>query len=103
MRVIGDKNQIPEDVFDFMISYLSFSQKLIRSEPGILFSISIVNSKQCFSHTKYCNGTEIMGFINIISMGKINQTFFNNFMKRLKTFVSHFAKLLKKAIPEIPQ
>ena len=32
MRVIGDKNQISEDVFDFMISYLLFPQKSIRSE-----------------------------------------------------------------------
>ena len=34
MRVIGDKNQISEDVhvFDFMISYLPFPQKSIRSE-----------------------------------------------------------------------
>ena len=31
MRVIGDKNQISEDVFDFMISYLPFPQKAIRS------------------------------------------------------------------------
>ena len=27
MQVIGDKNQISEDVFDFMISYLPFHQK----------------------------------------------------------------------------
>ena len=32
MRVIGDTNHISEDVFDFMISYLPFSQKSIRSE-----------------------------------------------------------------------
>ena len=41
MRVISDKNQISEDVFDFMISYLPFPQKSIRSELGKLFSISI--------------------------------------------------------------
>ena len=41
MRVIGDKNQISEDVFDFMISYLPFPQKSIRSELAKLFSISI--------------------------------------------------------------
>ena len=41
MRVIGDKNQISEDVFDFMISYLPFPQKSIRSELTKLFSISI--------------------------------------------------------------
>ena len=32
MQVISDKNQITEDVFDFMISYLPFTQKSIRSE-----------------------------------------------------------------------
>ena len=41
MRVIGEKNQISEDVFDFMISYLPFPQKSIRSELAKLFSISI--------------------------------------------------------------
>ena len=42
MRVIGDKNQIFEDVFDFMISYLPFPQKSIRSKLAKLFSINIV-------------------------------------------------------------
>ena len=42
MRVIGDKNQITGDVFDFMISYLPFPQKSIRSELAKLFSISII-------------------------------------------------------------
>ena len=32
MRVIGDKNQISEDVFDLTTSYLPFPQKSIRSE-----------------------------------------------------------------------
>ena len=32
MRVIRDKNQISEDVFEFMISYLPFPQKSIRFE-----------------------------------------------------------------------
>ena len=41
MPVIGDKNQISEDVFDFMISYLPFTQKSIPSELAKLFSISI--------------------------------------------------------------
>ena len=42
MRVIGDKNQISEDVFDFMISYLLFPQKSIRSKlTKLFFSISI--------------------------------------------------------------
>ena len=41
MQVTGDKNQIFEDVFDFMISYLPFPQKSIRSELAKLFSISI--------------------------------------------------------------
>ena len=36
--VIGDNNQIAEDVFDFMISYLPFPQKSIRSELTKLFS-----------------------------------------------------------------
>ena len=31
MRIIGDKNQISEDVFDFIISYLPFPQKSISS------------------------------------------------------------------------
>ena len=39
--VIGDKNQISEDVFDFMISYLPCPEKSIRSELAKLFSISI--------------------------------------------------------------
>ena len=43
MQVIGDKNQISEDVFDFMISYLPFPQKSIRSELANFFSISIAN------------------------------------------------------------
>ena len=43
MQVIADKNQISEDVFDFMISYLPFPQKSIRSELAKLFSISILN------------------------------------------------------------
>ena len=37
MRVIGDKNQISEDVFDFKISYLLFPQKSIRSELAYFF------------------------------------------------------------------
>ena len=41
MGVIGDKNQISEDVFDSMISYLPFPQKSIRSELAKLFSISL--------------------------------------------------------------
>ena len=41
MRVIGGKNQISEDVFDIMISYLPFPQKSIRSELAKLFPISI--------------------------------------------------------------
>ena len=38
MRIIGDKNQISEDVFDFMISHLPFLQKSICSELAKLFS-----------------------------------------------------------------
>ena len=38
MQVIGDKEQISEDVSDFMISYLPFLQKSIRSELAKLFS-----------------------------------------------------------------
>ena len=41
MRVIGDMNQISEDVFDFMISHLPFPQKSVRSELAKLSSISI--------------------------------------------------------------
>ena len=39
MRVIGDNNQLSEDVFDFMISYLPFPQKSICSELAKLFCI----------------------------------------------------------------
>ena len=42
MRVVGDKNQISEDVFEFMISYLTFPQKSIRSALAKLLSISIL-------------------------------------------------------------
>ena len=55
MRVIGDKNQISEDEFDFMISYLSFPQKSIRSELAKLFSLQYIhvyrryNSHSCVS------------------------------------------------------
>ena len=48
MLVIGDKNQISEDVFDFMISYLPFSQKSICSELAKLFSISICSENNDF-------------------------------------------------------
>ena len=44
MQVVGDKNQISEDVFDVLISYLPFPQKSIRSELAKLFSISIYTS-----------------------------------------------------------
>ena len=64
MQVIGDKNPISEDVFDFMISYLPFPQKSIRSEFAKLFSISIVQchfqhyfsyvSRHMLSETKFC-------------------------------------------------
>ena len=37
MRVIGDKNQISEDEFDFMISYVPFPQKSVHSELAQLF------------------------------------------------------------------
>ena len=43
MRVIGDKNQISEDVFDFMISFLPFPQKSIHSELAKLFSTTYIN------------------------------------------------------------
>ena len=42
VRVIGDKNQISGDVFNFKISNLPFPQKSIRSELAELFSISRV-------------------------------------------------------------
>ena len=43
MRVIGEKNPVPEDVhvFDFLIPYLLFPQKSICSELAKRFSISI--------------------------------------------------------------
>ena len=41
MRVIGDKNQISENVFEFMISFLPYPHKSTRSELAKLFSISI--------------------------------------------------------------
>ena len=46
MRVIGDKNQTSEDVFDSMISYLPFPQKSVGSELAKLFSISILGLGQ---------------------------------------------------------
>ena len=48
MRVIGDKNQISEDVFDSKMSYLPFPQKSIRSELAKLFSFSILESITTF-------------------------------------------------------
>ena len=45
MQVIGDKNQISEDIFEFMISYLSFPQKSVCSELAKRFSISILNGR----------------------------------------------------------
>ena len=59
MRVIGDKNQTSEDVFDFMISYLPFSQKSIRSELARLFSISI------FSPLKPYDFSMLVGCIGV--------------------------------------
>ena len=54
MIVIGDKNQISEDLFDFMLSFLLIPQKSIRSELATLFSISIYNlnelSKRLLDH-----------------------------------------------------
>ena len=44
MRVIGDKNQISEDVFDFMISYIPFRKKSIHSELAKLFFPSVYDS-----------------------------------------------------------
>ena len=49
MRVTGDKNQIYEDVFDFMISYLPFPQQSIHSELAKLFSISILQNITVFA------------------------------------------------------
>ena len=57
MQVIGDKNQIPEDVFNFMISYLPFPQKSVRSEiakllPSVYFYSTSVSGvaplRDCF-------------------------------------------------------
>ena len=45
MRVIGDKNQISIDVFDFMISYPPFPQKSIRSKLAKPFSMSKLQAK----------------------------------------------------------
>ena len=50
MRVIGDTSQISEDVFDFMISYLPFPRKSIRSELAKLFSINIEFLKKRISY-----------------------------------------------------
>ena len=57
MRVIGDKNQISEDIFYLIISYIPFPEKSIRPELAKLFSISIVelyvtaNSVDIVNHT----------------------------------------------------
>ena len=53
MRVIGDKNQISSDVFDYMISYLPFTQQSIRSELAKRFSISIENFKKAKSFGQF--------------------------------------------------
>ena len=70
MRVIGDKNQISEDVFDFMISYLSFPQKSIRSELANFFpsvyihvfvaklgKLKLMNSKMIVKRCKITRNT----------------------------------------------
>ena len=78
MRVIGDKNQISEDVhvFDFMISYLPFPQKSIRSEVAKLFfhqcTLDVVKKSTVFKLVlhfifqlrKYpCNNTYDISFL----------------------------------------
>ena len=45
MRVIGDKNRISEYVFDFMISFLPFPKKSIRSELAKFFSHQYSSTK----------------------------------------------------------
>ena len=52
MQVIGDKNQISEDVFDFMIFYQPFPQKSIRSEfAKLFFPISIYTTQNLLGIT----------------------------------------------------
>ena len=68
MRVLGDKNQLSEDVFDFMISYLPFPQKSIRSELAKLFFHQYISNYQ---------NTDC----GIVSPCKL--TFFPSFNKRL--------------------
>ena len=43
MRVIGDKYQISEDVYEFMISYLPFPKKSIHSKLAKLFFPQYMN------------------------------------------------------------
>ena len=56
MQVIGDKNQISEDVFDFIISYLPFPQKSIPSELAKFFHQYINQGClfQTLTQTKEC-------------------------------------------------
>ena len=71
MRVIGDKNQISEDVFDFMISNLPFPQKSIRSELAKLFFPSVYLSSANLSNVlhalKYSPHFQHFGLLLYIS------------------------------------
>ena len=69
MRVIGDKNQISEDVFDFMISYLPFPKKSIRSELAKLFfsfSISIFTDSLSVMQALEGEKTDIPLIVNLL-------------------------------------
>ena len=60
MRVIFDKNQISEDVFDFIISYLPFPKKSIHSELAKLFSVSIYEGSITY-HSKIKANVKVFG------------------------------------------
>ena len=69
MGVTGGKNQISEDVFDFMISYLPFTQKSIHSELAKLFSISICKHNLFNKKQQLMTGSESFIFIGRVIGG----------------------------------
>ena len=85
MQVIGDKNQMSDDVFDFMISCLPFPQKSIRSELAKLFSISI------FLH-QLCKEKELITLENVL------YKVFLLMLKKSKEYPTMFFKSLPKTI-----
>ena len=105
MRVIGDKNQISEDVFDFMISYLPFFQKSIRSELAKLFSVIVSPNSTYTYRSLYLLFTRYK-HKNFVSKGTYKRysddlpLFLHN---RPKAFIKHCMKRLKKVCFDVIQ